>query len=117
MQGLGPDAPVTVNEHGGRQSQLPYRFDLIDPKAIFALAEVLDYGARKHGEENWRRITVREHLNHLLAHVYAYLGGDTQDDHLAHALCRAHMAMAIHLGGLSHEPTSPPPASPDPLSR
>lgn len=95
IEGVGKDVPIITNEAGGKQSKVLYRFDLIDPHAIFAMARVLEQGSRTHGEENWRNIPVRDHLNHLLIHVYAYLAGDTQDDHLSHALCRAMMAVAL----------------------
>ena len=97
--GVGKDAPITVNEHGGKQSKLPYRFDLLDARAMFALAKVLCEGAEKYGDENWRKIPIRDHLNHLLAHVYAYMAGDESDDHLEHAFCRAMMAVALKLEG------------------
>ena len=107
IPGLGKDASVSVNERGGKQSALPYRFDLIDPHALFALAKVLHMGAEKYGEDNWRNITVREHLNHLLAHVYAYLAGDTQEEHLEHAFCRAMMALALARGENGHAKDKP----------
>lgn len=95
IEGVGPDAPTVVNEHGGKQSQVLYRFDLVDPIAMFEMCRVLQKGAEKYGEDNWKNISIRDHLNHLLIHVYAYLAGDTQDDHLSHALCRAMMAVAV----------------------
>ena len=98
IEGVGPDTPTVVNDHGGKQSQVLYRFDLVDPFAMFKMCRVLQKGAEKYGEENWRQIPVRDHLNHLLIHVYAYLAGDTQDDHLTHALCRAMFAVAVDRG-------------------
>lgn len=92
-----PDAPMTTNEKGGSQSDIPVRFDLIDAKAMFEMAKVLDHGARKYGEDNWRKIPVRDHLNHLLMHTYAYLAGDITDDHLSHILCRATFALGVSL--------------------
>lgn len=92
-----PDAPTTTNEKGGSQSDVPVRFDLIDAKAMFEMAKVLDHGARKYGEDNWRLISVNDHLNHLLMHTYAYLAGDTTDDHLSHILCRATFAQGVAL--------------------
>ncbi len=96
--GLGPETPVVENVAGGRQSALPYRFDLIDALAIFRLARVLAYGAERYEPNNWRKIPVDDHLNHAVAHIYAYLGGDTQDDHLGHAFCRLMMGLALALG-------------------
>lgn len=86
---------MTQNEHGGKQSYIPVRFDLIDGKAMFEMAKVLDYGARKYGEGNWRAIDIPEHLNHALAHIFAWLAGDRTDDHLSHALCRTTFAVAV----------------------
>lgn len=107
IQGFGKDAPTLTNEHGGKQSLLPYRFDLMDPHALFALAGVLYNGSKRHGEDNWRLIPIRDHLNHLLAHVYAYLAGDTQEEHLEHAFCRAMMAVALARGENGHAKDKP----------
>jgi hypothetical protein len=92
-----PDAPVTTNEKGGSQSDIPVRFDLIDAKAMFEMAKVLDHGAKKYGANNWRKIDVEDHLNHLLMHTYAYLSGDRTDEHLSHILCRATFALGVAL--------------------
>jgi hypothetical protein len=95
IAGVGPDTPLETNSRGGKQSASPYRFDLMDPVAQFALAEVLAQGAEKYGVDNWRKIDARSHVNHLLQHVYAWLAGDTTDDHLEHAYARAMMALAM----------------------
>jgi hypothetical protein len=92
-----PDAPTVTNEKGGKQSYIPVRFDLIDPKAMFEMAKVLHEGAEKYGENNWRQIDVNDHLNHALMHINAYLAGDTSDDHLSHLLCRATFALGVAL--------------------
>ncbi|MFB5759002.1 dATP/dGTP diphosphohydrolase domain-containing protein [Paenibacillus medicaginis] len=93
--GVGKDAPTVTNEQGGKQSQVLYRFDLLDPKAMFEMTKVLKYGAEKYGTDNWKKIDVSDHLNHLLIHIYAYLAGDTTDDHLSHIMCRAMFAQAV----------------------
>lgn len=97
IKGVGPDAPIQVNEQGGKQSATPYRFDLLDAPAMFRLAEVLAYGATKYGDNNWRAIPVQDHINHALQHVFAYQAGDGSDDHLGHALCRMMMAVATEM--------------------
>ena len=97
VPGVGPSEPVEVNEVGGRQSAVPYRCDLLPPHATLAVAGVLKSGAEKYGPTNWHNIPVADHLNHLLVHVFAYLAGDRQDDHLAHAACRALMALELGL--------------------
>lgn len=92
-----PDAAAVTNEDGGSQSYIPVRFDLIDAAAMFEMAKVLHKGAEKYGENNWRRIPVEDHLNHLLMHTYAYLAGDATDEHLSHILCRATFALGVAL--------------------
>lgn len=94
---VSPDAPTAVNEKGGAQSDVPVRFDLIDAKAMFEMAKVLDQGARKYGADNWRLIPINDHLNHLIMHAYAYLAGDDTDEHLSHILCRATFALGVCL--------------------
>jgi len=99
IEGVGPDVPKVTNAVGGQQSELHYRFDLIDGPALFALAQVLDYGTRVRGypEENWRLIPARDNLNHALMHAYAWLAGDRQDKHLEHAFTRMMFALGVAL--------------------
>lgn len=97
VPGMGPDTETVSNEKGAKQSHLPYRFDLFDGPSMFKMAEVLHTGAEKYGADNWRGIDVESHLNHLIAHAYAYLSGDTSDDHLSHVMCRAMFAQAVDI--------------------
>jgi hypothetical protein len=62
---------------------------------MFALAKVMYNGAKKYEKDNWRGLTLEDHLNHALAHIYAHLAGDAQDDHLEHAFCRLMMAVGV----------------------
>jgi len=94
---VSKDIKTHTNEKGGRQSHIPVRFDLIDGKALFAMAAVLHEGAEKYGENNWRLIEIEDHLNHLIMHAYAWLSGDQTDEHLSHALCRAMFAQGVDL--------------------
>jgi len=88
MKGVGPDAPIIVNENGASQSALEHRFDLMPPLAQAVIANILHTGANKYGEGSYLNIAPKDHLNHALTHVNAYLCGDTQDDHAGHAACR-----------------------------
>lgn len=97
IEGIGPDAPVVTNDRGAKQSHLRYRFDLMDPRAMFEMARVLSEGAEKYGIDNWRGIPAQDHLAHALVHIYAWLAGDKSDDHLSHAMCRTMMAQAMEL--------------------
>jgi len=98
VTGVDKDAETTINEKGGKQSKSQYRFDLVDPLAMFEMCKVLQEGFDKYGDdENWRAIPIEDHLNHLLIHVYAYLAGDTSDSHLSHAMCRIMFAIGVEL--------------------
>lgn len=88
---------VVTNSNGAKQSRLDYRFDLMDPHAMFSLAEVLHEGAVRYGDTNWKNIPIQDHLNHALAHVFAYMAGDGSEKHLQHALCRLLFAHALQL--------------------
>lgn len=98
--GVEPDAPVVENKNGGKLSDTPYGFHLIPTSAIFDAARVLKYGADKYGEtfynRNYTKIDEVDHLNHALQHIYAFLAGDTQDDHLGHALVRLMFAYDVY---------------------
>jgi hypothetical protein len=62
-------------------------------RAVLELAATLAPAAIKYGEDNWRRIPRKDHVNHALAHIFAHLAGDDADDHLNHAACRLLFAM------------------------
>ena len=94
VKGISPDAEITVNEQGGKQSKSEYAFHLLDTDAMLAIAEVMKYGEGRYERDNWRKIPSEEHFNHMMVHYYAWLKGDRSDDHLAHMLCRAMMLYA-----------------------
>lgn len=90
---------VSVTEAGGMHAELNCRFDLIDSKALFKLAAALHEGGVKYGDENWRKVPIRHQLNHALTHIFAYLAGDTQEEHLSHAFTRMMFATALEKEG------------------
>lgn len=94
---MGKDAPMTINEQGAKSAKAFYRFDLLDPHAMFAVTRVLATGAEKYGEDNWRLLGIEDHVNHAIAHLYAWLAGDRTDEHLTNATCRAIFALANEL--------------------
>ena len=69
------------------------RLDLLPWGAVVACADVLAFGARKYGEDNWHRVPdgKRRYLAASLRHAIAYARGEWTDGesglpHLAHAL-------------------------------
>jgi hypothetical protein len=94
VKGVGKNEPIITNDKGGMQARVLYGFHLCDPKAMLALAEVMQYGATKYARDNWRKISCEEHINHAIIHFFAYLAGDRSDQHLEHAFTRGMMAVA-----------------------
>ena len=91
---------IEVNKYGGKQSAIGIRFDLIPQDALRAAATTLHEGAIKYGAENWKRITQDEHINHALNHLNLHLLGDTEEEHLTHALVRVMMAYHVDQNGV-----------------
>lgn len=90
---LGPDAEITTNAQGGKQSATLGRFDLLPAHAVMRVAQVLQHGASRYSANNWRKIPMESHINHALQHLFALMDGDQHDDHLGHAACRIMMAL------------------------
>lgn len=71
-----------------------YHLEQDPTQRLVRIAKVLQYGADRYEPNNWRLIPQESHINHALIHILADIMGDTQDDHLDHALCRLMMAYA-----------------------
>ncbi len=59
------------------------------PNAVHQTIEVLQYGANKYGDENWKQVDPKRYKDALLRHLLAYLAGEEHDKesdlkHLAH---------------------------------
>lgn len=71
------------------------RYDLISPIALEALARTYAEGAAKRGRNNWENgMPVNDLLNHAIAHIFKFLYGNRDEDHLGHALWN--ISGAIH---------------------
>lgn len=73
-----------------------YRFDLLDAKALMAMARVMHEGSKDHHEGGWKQIEVSDHLNHTMGHIIKWRMKERDEDHLAHAMCRMMMAWAVN---------------------
>lgn len=73
----------------------------IDPncpfEAIKIVQEVLKVGSLKHPPCSWRKETWEHHLSKAHGHIHniLYDGQVIGENHLAHALCRLAMAVAV----------------------
>jgi hypothetical protein len=81
---------------GATSSEAKPRYDLIPPTALKRLAERFGYGARKHGDHNYKQgyrdhEFVRDRINHLIEHAVQYASGDRTEDHLGAVMCNAAM--------------------------
>jgi len=69
------------------------QMQLLSSIAIAELSKVLTFGAHKYAAHNWRNgISSTRLLGAALRHIFAYLGGQTNDpetglSHIAHAMC------------------------------
>jgi hypothetical protein len=97
IRGVGPDVPIEADEKGYRSSPVPYRFDLMPGDALLHMAAIMAAGADSHGANNWRKGNVDNHLNKAMVHVFAYLAGDTSDNHVGHAAWRMMAALEVYL--------------------
>lgn len=62
------------------------KFVLISPVALKRLAEVYERGAKNHGERNWEKgFPIGRALDSAIRHIYQYLAGLRDEDHLAQA--------------------------------
>jgi len=69
-----------IQEGKGRMDLLPFR-------AIIAIAQVFEKGAKKYGANNWRQgIPLSRYADSGLRHVAKYLRGDRDEDHLSQGI-------------------------------
>jgi hypothetical protein len=62
------------------------RYDLVSEIGLRRLAETYAEGAKKYAPNNWRKgLPISDTLNHVLKHLNQWKGGDSSEDHLAHA--------------------------------
>lgn len=62
------------------------RFDLLPPTALLRLAVHFEKGAKKYSARNWERgMPLSRFLDSALRHVFKYLEGAADEDHLVAA--------------------------------
>lgn len=92
-------------DKGVKHDQGKSRLDLIPPEALFAMAEVLGFGANKYGDRNWELGIDPDRLYAALQrHLWAWWGGEEEDEesllpHLWHALAGISMLITLQQRG------------------
>lgn len=109
------NAEIVVNDQGGAQSKLAGCPKLIPPEALLSLSQVVALGAERYAENNWRKISMADHVSHALEHLFLHMNGDKEDDHLDHALCRLAMAVAMRDTEYSYKTWKPLPEKEKPV--
>jgi hypothetical protein len=79
----------------GKQAFVRARFDCINPLALRLVAECVGFGAMKYSEDNHKKISVRDHLNHAMNHINEHRTGDESEMHLVHAIARLLFAVEL----------------------
>lgn len=99
MESLGNDVEIKANSAGGKQHYRPYRCQALPPKALLEVGKVRYIGFNQLGyeDDNYKNIELTEHLGRALTHIFAYLAGDKQNNHLSHAACRLLFALEMEL--------------------
>ena len=84
------------------------RMDLLPVRALMAVAEIMEEGAKKYDARNWEKgIPLSRFMDSGLRHAFKWLRGDRDEPHLARAcwnfLCLLDTQKRISEGLLSHE--------------
>lgn len=94
--------PVGAQPVGRKDDGEKPRWDLLPFGALARVVDVLTFGARKYGPDNWRRVeNARDrYFAASLRHLAAYRGGEANDPetslpHLAHAACCVLFMLAL----------------------
>ncbi len=84
------------------------RFDLFSPISLMRLAQHFENGAQKYKDRNWEKgMPLSRFFDSAVRHLYAFIGGSRDEDHLAAAdwniHCLIHTEAMIEAGKLPKE--------------
>lgn len=86
--------PMAKFESGATSTTEKPWYHLIPLSGLRRVAERFAYGAKKHGDHNYKKGAydtnfLRDRKNHMIEHAVKYAMGDTSTDHLGAILCNA----------------------------
>lgn len=82
-------------EQGLRYNENKERWSLVDFESLKPMVKVLEFGAKKYGDHNWKKgLKTTEITESLLRHLTSYLNGEDNDKetglpNAGHILCNA----------------------------
>lgn len=98
-----------MSGEGRKDDQEKPRMDLIPPEAVFALAEILNYGASKYSDRNWENgMKWGRMFAAMMRHAWAWWMREDKDpetgkSHMWHVLCCAAMLVAYEARGTGED--------------
>lgn len=89
-----------MENKGKKHDDGKLRYDLVQFDILDEVVDILNFGAEKYGENNWKRVKDgrRRYFAATLRHLSLWRQGETWDkesgaNHLAHAVCSAAMCL------------------------
>lgn len=77
------------------------RMELIPPKALVAIGEIMTMGAKKYGANNWQGVSIDRYVGALIRHLVKYMENkdskdpDSELSHMKHVLTNAAFIVAL----------------------
>lgn len=106
---------LNETEVGVKYDQNKRRFSLFPTRALFAVVDVLEYGARKYAPGNWRKVpdARTRYYDAAMRHLNDWWLGQPRDPesghhHLAHACCCLVFLLTLESEERTQEPTLAP---------
>jgi hypothetical protein len=97
-----PKEPVTVPVEGKKFDAGKLRHSLIPPEVLNEVLAVLEHGASKYGENNWKHVADAHTRYYDAAHRHlaawwegGWIDEESECHHLAHAVCCLIFLMAL----------------------
>jgi hypothetical protein len=90
------DSDTVTNDKRIEQARIDVRPELIPPTSVKVVSRILKSRAEQYGQNNWRGISIQDHLSLALMHIYTYIEGvESDEDDIGNATC--HLLFALDL--------------------